>query len=164
MIGDHMTRELFLKMLEESLRGSIPENELRRNLQYYQDYISSSMGTKSEQQVLDELGDPRLIARTIMDTYNLNHKKNSFYYKEVNRASDSQEPYKEAGQDVRKESYRRFRRISTLTIVIAIIITFLFFGLVFWIGGIVFRLFLRFILPILLIAIGISWIRKLLRR
>lgn len=39
------------------------------NVRYYQNYISQEIASgKSEKEVLEELGDPRLIARTIIDT------------------------------------------------------------------------------------------------
>ena len=38
-------------------------------MRYYEDYIQSQVRSgRDEQQVLDELGDPRLIARTLLDT------------------------------------------------------------------------------------------------
>ena len=39
------------------------------HVRYYEDYIQSQVRSgRDEQQVLDELGDPRLIARTLLDT------------------------------------------------------------------------------------------------
>ena len=39
-------------------------------MRYYEDYIQSQVRSgRDEQQVLDELGDPRLIARTLLDVY-----------------------------------------------------------------------------------------------
>lgn len=64
-----MSREDFLQGLENALSGSVPPSVVRENLSYYSDYIRTEMGKgRSEADVMEELGDPRLIARTIMDT------------------------------------------------------------------------------------------------
>lgn len=64
-----MSREDFLQGLETSLSGNIPPTAVRENLRYYSDYIQAEVGKgRAEADVMDELGDPRLIARTIMDT------------------------------------------------------------------------------------------------
>lgn len=62
-----MTKKEFLSQLQDSLEGNIPKNEIAGNLQYYSDYFSQS--GKSETEVCEELGDPRLIARSIIDAF-----------------------------------------------------------------------------------------------
>lgn len=66
-----MNRTEFLKTLQESMEGEMPASEIAGNVQYYKDYIDSQSAQKGEQRVLEELGDPRLIARTLIDTYKL---------------------------------------------------------------------------------------------
>lgn len=64
-----MSREEFLRGLENALSGNVPPAVVRDNLRYYDDYIRSERQKgRSEDDIMDELGDPRLIARTIMDT------------------------------------------------------------------------------------------------
>lgn len=64
-----MSREEFLRGLENALSGNVPPAVVRDNLRYYDDYIRSERQKgRSETEIMDELGDPRLIARTIMDT------------------------------------------------------------------------------------------------
>lgn len=64
-----MNRNEFLKILDEELNGQINLAEINQNLQYYDSYIREQieMG-KTEEEVMEQLGDPRLIARTILDT------------------------------------------------------------------------------------------------
>ena len=64
-----MTKTEFLDILKESLSGKISASLLQENMNYYNEYIDSQirMG-KSEQDVMESLGDPRLIARTIVQT------------------------------------------------------------------------------------------------
>ena len=64
-----MNREEFLRGLENALSGNVPPSVVRDNLRYYDDYIRSERQKgRSESDIMDELGDPRLIARTILDT------------------------------------------------------------------------------------------------
>lgn len=64
-----MTRREFLDGLREALEGEVSERIIAENLNYYNGYIREEIakGT-SEQEVLQMLGDPRLIAQTIIDT------------------------------------------------------------------------------------------------
>lgn len=63
-----MDREEFLQGLRSTLSGEVPPEIVRDNLQYYQEYIRAEMEKgRSEKEVMDELGSPRLIARTIID-------------------------------------------------------------------------------------------------
>lgn len=64
-----MTRQEFLEGLRTSLQGEVPAAVLQENLHYYDDYITAEMKNgRAEHEVIDEIGDPRLIARTIIDT------------------------------------------------------------------------------------------------
>jgi len=64
-----MTRQEFLEGLRTALQGEVSAAVLQENLRYYDDYIAAEVGNgRAESEVIDEIGDPRLIARTIMDT------------------------------------------------------------------------------------------------
>lgn len=63
-----MKKTEFLKNLERSLDGQVPQELVVENLRYYNDYIrQEAKKGRREEDVLDELGDPRLIARSITD-------------------------------------------------------------------------------------------------
>ena len=64
-----MSKEEFLRGLENALSGNVPPQVVRDQLRYYDDYIRSErQNGRTESDIMEELGDPRLIARTIMDT------------------------------------------------------------------------------------------------
>lgn len=64
-----MNRSEFLETLRSQLTGQMHEGKVAAHVRYYEDYIQSQVrGGRSEQEVLAELGDPRLIARTLLDT------------------------------------------------------------------------------------------------
>ncbi|MCI8430173.1 MAG: DUF1700 domain-containing protein [Lachnospiraceae bacterium] len=64
-----MDRHTFTDELGRALRGKISDAELTGHIRYYEDYIAQEMASgRGEEEILAELGDPRLIARTIVDT------------------------------------------------------------------------------------------------
>ncbi len=65
-----MTREEFLRELRIALQGRIPQGQVNEQLQYYENYIiEESRKGRTQQEVLESLGNPRLIAKTIADTF-----------------------------------------------------------------------------------------------
>ena len=58
-----MNRQEFMKRLEELLQD-ISENEREEALQYYNDYFDDA-GAENEAQIIEELGSPEQVARTI---------------------------------------------------------------------------------------------------
>ena len=64
-----MNRQEFLEILRSQLAGHMQEGKAAAHVRYYEDYIQSQVrGGRTEQEVLDQLGDPRLIAKTLIDT------------------------------------------------------------------------------------------------
>lgn len=64
-----MTKQEFLDLLRQALNGKVAPAQLAENMRFYEDYINTEIRKgKSEEEVLGELGDPRLIARTIVET------------------------------------------------------------------------------------------------
>lgn len=67
--GYGMTKSEFIGTLRLKLTGEVSASELENTIRYYDEYISEAIsGGKTEEQVLEELGSPLLIARTIIDT------------------------------------------------------------------------------------------------
>lgn len=64
-----MNKEEFLRGLQTALSGEVPPTIVRDNLKYYDEYIRTEQNNgRMETDIMDELGDPRLIAKTIIDT------------------------------------------------------------------------------------------------
>ena len=60
-----MTREEFLQGLKEALDGNMDASAIQENLNYYNEYINEEVRKgKTEQQVVDTLGDSWAIAQT----------------------------------------------------------------------------------------------------
>jgi len=61
-----MTKQEFLEGLRRYLSGSLDYSQVNEHLNYYADYIDGQIRQgKGEAQVMEELGDPRLIAKTL---------------------------------------------------------------------------------------------------
>ena len=64
-----MSRREFLEVLRGQLSGQMTHGRAAAHVRYYEDYIQSQVRNgRSESDVLAELGDPRLIAKTLIDT------------------------------------------------------------------------------------------------
>lgn len=64
-----MTRKEFLHELQVALQGEIDQAAVNENIKYYDNYImEESRKGKSEEEVTAQLGNPRLIAKTLIDT------------------------------------------------------------------------------------------------
>lgn len=63
-----MTRAEFIRELKESLEGHVPQSVIAENVRYYENYIEERKNTgRTESEIIEELGSPRLIARSIID-------------------------------------------------------------------------------------------------
>lgn len=64
-----MEKQEFLDKLRSALSGRLASEIVADTVRYYEDYINTEtrMG-REEQEVMSSLGDPRLIARTIIET------------------------------------------------------------------------------------------------
>ena len=62
-----MTKQQFLEELKDALAGEVPANVMMDSYGYYANYIDEEIRKgKSEKEVLEELGKPMLIARSII--------------------------------------------------------------------------------------------------
>lgn len=65
----NMTKQEFIDRLRAALNGRIPTAKVSDTINYYEDYINTEIRKgRSEDEVLASLGDPRLIAKTIIQT------------------------------------------------------------------------------------------------
>lgn len=63
-----MTKSEFLAQLRQALQENVSGRTVQENMEYYNQYIIEETAKgRSEQEVLDTLGDPWILARTIID-------------------------------------------------------------------------------------------------
>lgn len=64
-----MYRNKFLSSLREVLEGNMSEQAVKENLQYYKTYIEDEVKKgRTEKEVVEELGDPWIIAKTLIES------------------------------------------------------------------------------------------------
>lgn len=64
-----MTKQEFLQELRIALQGEVSQAAINEHIRYYESYIiEESRKGKSEEEVITQLGNPRLIAKTLIDT------------------------------------------------------------------------------------------------
>lgn len=154
-----MTRREFMEMLRLALNGKVTSAQLADNLQFYEDYINTEIRKgRSEADVLAQLGDPRLIARTIVETGG--GSGNSGYsgeYEGENRTwyesgEDSSYPY---GEPDEPRSVRSFRVPIWAWLALGMVVVVLVLSAVFS----VIAALLPVILPILIVLLLVKAFR-----
>lgn len=85
-----MNRHEFLKQLESALEAEMSPAKVKGHVEYYRSYIAEELKNgKSEKEVMELLGDPWVIARTIIDSP-LNETDSQYAY------ADYEEPKQES--------------------------------------------------------------------
>lgn len=163
-----MEKKEFLDILRESLAGNVPVSEVEENIRYYKDYIENE--AESEEEALKQLGDPHLIARTIIDSFKASKGPMADFYTEQARNEYSSGIFEEdvdSGDNDNieykyKAEYRRglkwYEKLVLILVVIGII------SLVLIIGGIALVVVFRIVIPVLLVLLIIKFITDYFRR
>ena len=150
-----MSRQEFLQRLRDTLVGEVPGNVIEENIRYYDEYIRTEAAKGlTEEEVTGSIGDPRLIAKTIMEA-----EENA---REEGRQS-AYGSYQDAGRTVYEEDDRTESHYHRIDLnkwywkLLAFLVVLLFFGLVFGIITGVLSLLIPLMGPILMVLL-IFWI------
>ncbi len=144
-----MNRDEFISELRAHLVGKVDNNELNRQIDYYSTYIQNEINNgKSESEVLDMLGNPRLIAKTIVHTYGLKEDPIRKQYR--NEQEYSEETYETEGQSDKFAT--KMQRVFTIVAIVLVIMAVI--SLVFSLIG--------FFLPIVAVVVIIMIIVRML--
>lgn len=142
-----MNKEAFIDTLRRALYGKVSDYELTDHVRYYEDYIRQEMNRgRSEQEILEELGDPRLIARTILETSGMKAP-------EVEYTIDEEPADHEEG-GVKVHTFSGWKATLMMALIAAAVIAMivLVLGLAIY------------LLPVIIAVMLISWLlRKILR-
>lgn len=141
-----MTKVEFLTKLKESLNNDLTGVIVQENIAYYDQYIADEIRKgRSEQEVLDELGDPWVIAQTIIDTQE-NAKEQGYGDRKQNYHNSYQETY--AANETKKNNLSNIGRwILTIVGILGVL-----FIVVSVIGGLL-RLFMPILIPLILVMV-----------
>lgn len=152
-----MNKTEFLHKLGEALQGEVSGAACQENIRYYDNYISQETGTgKSEEQVIDSIGDPRLIAKTIIESSEAaggGSQRGGFYQETASENRKQPKPGRGSGLhyiDLSKWYWK----------ILGIVIVVGFFLVVTTVLGGIFALLMRFAGPILVLYLLFWFIRN----
>lgn len=99
-----MTRSEFLEKLKTALGNDLSGAIIQENVNYYNNYISEEVDRgRSEEEVIDELGDPWVLAQTIIDSAEGRNTVNTGYEKDYDYDSDRDDYGNDYGRQQRSD-------------------------------------------------------------
>ena len=158
-----------MENLRLALNGRVSPGVVTENLNYYNDYINMEVRKgRTEEEVLASLGDPRLIARTIVQTSGVGNDPTSraagnggsytgqggnYSGQSYNR--NTNQSYGSYGQNNGPTGGRRIRIPGWLLLILILLVVVLIVGVAFSV--------LSFLLPVLLPLLVVVFLVKLFR-
>lgn len=122
-----MDRVEFIRQLRIALSGSVNHIIIEDNVRYYEDYIDMEIRKgKPEEQILQELGSPRLIAKTIIET-NKTAGTSQEEYERGGATYDSEKGFTRQGWFNRETDGNRTFKLPLWVFVIVIFLLIIFF-------------------------------------
>ena len=136
-----MKKHEFISELKEALQHNMDEQKIKEHVEYYEDYIGNEVKSgRSEEDVVNELGDPWAIAKTIR----------------LSEGMEQQETVYTSEETPSTESKKGFNWKSILIIVVLCILVFSLFSALMGILG----LAIRYAFPILVIVIIMQILKR----
>jgi uncharacterized membrane protein len=161
-----MDKRKFLEILKQTLNGEVTSDIIEQNVKYYDQYISAQT-VEEEMKILELLGDPRLIARTIIETDKAARQKGKFNgnqrnyaYNYANNYSDEEaENFEEKSsnsnnKNIFKTNLKWYHKLLIVFVILIIIILIVF------IGRLIIGFLFAFGLPIILVLLIMSLFRR----
>ncbi|NLL75859.1 MAG: DUF1700 domain-containing protein [Clostridiales bacterium] len=146
-----MTRKEFIETLQKALTGGLSNSSVNENIRYYQDYIDMQIRSgQSEEEVIANLGDPRLLAKTIMEAGK--HEGRGSGYEQY------EEVYEEGSMGKERGGFgsRIYHMPGWLFGLIVAVILIIIIGIL----GSVLSVLLPIILPVLLVVLLVRYFRN----
>ena len=142
----------FLNILRQSLEGEVDPNEIEQNVRYYDQYIGNRPA-EEEEKILKELGDPRLIAKSIIEADRAAKQKekasdtyqNAYYGYQNQESRDNNNP---------RKRFKWYHKLALAASILCIII------IISVLGSIMFRVLFTIGFPILIIVFLLLLFRK----
>lgn len=156
-----MSKEEFLRELEEALAGDVPEAVIRDNVSYYGSYLSQEMAKgRSVEAIIDEIGEPFIIAKTIIE-----HCEASGECAGDGGYETYQDSYSDGGNRSQSEDQSPFSKVRYIDLnkwywkLLAYVLLFMVVSFVFRLIGGIFALLIRFSGPLMMFFL-VYWIVK----
>lgn len=161
-----MNKQEFVDRLRMALNGRVSPGLVMDNVNYYQDYINTEIHKgRTEEEVLESLGDPRLIARTIIQTNggdNRSGYRNTVYGNGEYREAAGQNVHRSYTEEEDSYGTHQSKVGNVLAklpgwvwLILGILVVVLIFGAVFSV--------LSFLAPVLIPIVVVLFLVKLFR-
>ncbi len=145
-----MKKEDFLFYLKKALKGEIPADKVKYHVNYYQKYIDEEVRNgKKQSDVIDMLGDPQLIAKSIIESERMSGSSANY--------ADYSDFKNEEQTKRQKQTIRQIKIEGIIGIIVFIFFLILIIAAIWGLFTLVARLFI----PILLVILVVSVIKKL---
>ncbi|MCM1268858.1 MAG: hypothetical protein NC302_13225 [Bacteroidales bacterium] len=147
-----MERREFMDRLQRALAGGLSSSRVAENVRYYEDYIDMEVRKgRSEAEVLSTLGDPRLLAKSIIEA-----NKRAGYSEGTNQNFD-EETWENGGEPQgSRASGGVVRMPGWLVLLIVIVVMLLIIGVVFHLIS----LLAPVIIPVLIVVLVYQFFRS----
>lgn len=153
-----MTKKEFLDILAGRLAQTLPQEKVEEHIRYYDEYLTGKIvHGVSEEDAVQQLGDPLLIARTIMDTSEESGNRRVIY---------EETPRKAGGWSVNDEEEERKGQTHQISLhhkggcLLTAIIGIVVLAVVLWLVGSVLSMVLPVLIPLLVIGMVISYFKQ----
>ena len=163
-----MNKQEFVDRLRMALNGRVSPSLVMDNVNYYEDYINTEIRKgRTEEEVLESLGDPRLIARTIIQTNggdNRSGYRNTVYgngeYREAGGQQNAHHNYNTDAQETYGTHQNKVANVFAklpgwVWLILGILVVVLIFSAVFSV--------LSFLAPVLIPILVVLFLVKLFR-
>lgn len=141
-----MSKKEFLDLLRQSLEGEVNNSILEQSMKFYNEYISSQ-SNKSEEDVIEEIGDPRLIAKTIIETENASRVDSYSYYNDRSYNKD----YGGDNDSTSSSNNKKVYRLKWYHMVILVLVILFLFSFLIRVGWLILKMLSMFLVPIIII-------------
>ena len=143
-----MNRAEFIDKLQRALAGALDSSQVGENVRYYQDYINGEIQKgKTEEEVIASLGEPRLLAKSIIEASKRTGSSETAYETYDEEYGTVTEDEKQNGKTVKMPGW--------LLMLIVIVILLLVIGVVFSVVGVLAPI----IIPVLVVILVIRLIQ-----
>ena len=163
-----MSRTEFSQGLKSELEGRVPYSVIQENLRYYDSYIMEEAAKgQTEDEVIESLGGPRIIARTIVDAaldtedrpdgFDSFESEASYRSGPAGSSQEEREPFRGKKPEVHYVDFGKWyvRLIAGLVVFLVIFLVMtVFFGIMGLAGWI-----LSYIWPVLLVMLAVWMFR-----
>jgi len=153
-----MNRYEFIEKLRAALTGKTTQSVINENIRYYEEYLDAEIRKgKSEETVIAQLGDPRLLAKTIIEA-GKRAGQNAYSFQTVDDVVDFTK--EEAGSKtihINGKTYKLPVWAAALVLVLTVVV-------IVTVIGAVLSVVLPIVLPLLLLVMAVQIVALLLRK